>query len=173
MEYIFKIPAFQLIQVKKGTCTFSGFSQHCFSLSRQCKNVEKRCSSKDFFQPFVENVDEFKNEMTYHVSNIWITNFSLAVDTFFVLSATLSAYSKASYELLTVRYWIRFYGHRLLRLWPAYIVTIALATFWLSFVPTYPIWPSMDPSLQCRQYWWHNVFFLNSIFGSQCIGWTW
>lgn len=46
-----------------------------------------------FFQAFVENVEEYKNDMTSYFFNQWINNFTLSVDTFLVLSGTLTAYS--------------------------------------------------------------------------------
>lgn len=46
-----------------------------------------------FFQVYVENVDAFKADITNYFFNQWITNFTLSVDTFLVLSGTLTAYS--------------------------------------------------------------------------------
>lgn len=40
----------------------------------------------------MQNVNEYKDDMVNSFFNQWITNFTLSVDTFFVLSATLTAY---------------------------------------------------------------------------------
>lgn len=41
----------------------------------------------------MDNVEEYKNDMVDHFYNQWITNFTLGVDTFLVLSATLTAFT--------------------------------------------------------------------------------
>lgn len=38
-------------------------------------------------------MEEFKDDMVNNFENQWITNFTLSVDTFFVLSATLTAFT--------------------------------------------------------------------------------
>lgn len=44
-------------------------------------------------QAYLKNVEEFKDDMVNNFENQWITNFTLSVDTFFVLSATLTAFT--------------------------------------------------------------------------------
>ncbi|CAG9531844.1 unnamed protein product [Cercopithifilaria johnstoni] len=46
-----------------------------------------------FVQAYLDNVEEYKNDMVDHFYNQWITNFTLGVDTFLVLSATLTAFT--------------------------------------------------------------------------------
>ncbi len=46
-----------------------------------------------FIQAYLENIDQFKDDLVNSFGNQWITNFTLSVDTFLVLSATLTAYS--------------------------------------------------------------------------------
>uniref|UniRef100_A0A914WRK0 Acyltransferase 3 domain-containing protein n=1 Tax=Plectus sambesii TaxID=2011161 RepID=A0A914WRK0_9BILA len=136
-----------------------------------------------FYQAFVENVEEFKTDMTSHFFNQWINNFTLSVDTFLVLSGTLTAYSwfqkwqkNSTEEEPTWRswgYWLRFYRHRVVRLWPAYAYMLLAITSRLSVTHYHQMWPLTDPSVQCPKRWWQNLLFLNSLFDDRCMPWTW
>lgn len=44
-------------------------------------------------QAYLDNVEEYKDDMVDNFYNQWITNFTLGVDTFLVLSATLTAFT--------------------------------------------------------------------------------
>ena len=44
------------------------------------------------FQPYIENVDEFKRDIADNFYNQWISNFLLTVDTFLLLGGTVNAY---------------------------------------------------------------------------------
>lgn len=46
-----------------------------------------------FVQAFLENVDEFKDDLVNNFFNQWITNFTLSVDVFLTLSGCLTAYT--------------------------------------------------------------------------------
>uniref|UniRef100_A0A0R3RQ56 NRF domain-containing protein n=1 Tax=Elaeophora elaphi TaxID=1147741 RepID=A0A0R3RQ56_9BILA len=46
-----------------------------------------------FVQAYLDNVEEYKTDMVDHFYNQWITNFTLGVDTFLVLSATLTSFT--------------------------------------------------------------------------------
>uniref|UniRef100_A0A0N5AKH1 Acyl_transf_3 domain-containing protein n=1 Tax=Syphacia muris TaxID=451379 RepID=A0A0N5AKH1_9BILA len=139
-----------------------------------------------WIQAYFENVEEYRNYMTEGISNLWITNFTLSVDTFFVISATLTAYSwfrnlnksifvvtESDITWKSWKYWLLFYRHRLIRLWPAYIITLTDTTYWLSRMHHYRMWPPSDPAIQCHEQGWQNILFLNSIFSNDCMGWTW
>lgn len=138
-----------------------------------------------WIQGYIENVDEFNDSLAGNFANVWITNFNLGVDTFFVLSATLASYSWFTKNLVndsseefeprwsSWEYWIRYYRHRVIRLWPAYLITIAMITFIFSRMHTHAMWPPSDPSIQCVRHGWKNIFFLNSLLGNECMGWTW
>uniref|UniRef100_A0A0N5AVL3 Acyl_transf_3 domain-containing protein n=1 Tax=Syphacia muris TaxID=451379 RepID=A0A0N5AVL3_9BILA len=139
---------------------------------------------QDAFIGYVDNVDEFRYHLTSSVWNILITNFNLTVDTFFVISATLTSYTwflrllqKRGLDCPPTwsnwRYWLVFYRHRLFRIWPAYLLSLSLITFFFTELHTHPMWPPIDPSVQCRRYGWQNIVFLNSLTGNNCMGWTW
>ncbi|KHN76878.1 Nose resistant to fluoxetine protein 6 [Toxocara canis] len=133
-----------------------------------------------FLPSFTENVDELKKDFA-NFSNLWITNFLLAVDTFFVLSATLTSFhffrsitSKGDKpELRSLSYWLRFYRHRFLRLWPTSVFVLWILTFGISLAHHYAAWPPTDPYIQCTKHGWENVFLLSSLTNNRCYGWTW
>nr|CAD2182807.1 unnamed protein product [Meloidogyne enterolobii] len=138
-----------------------------------------------FVQAFLSNVDELKNELVDHFWNQWITNFTLSVDVFLVLSGTLTAYSwfkrwqKGGGEVTEIPswtswgYWLRFYRHRVVRLWPAYIFTLIAVTVRVSITHYHPMWPPTDPAVQCPKHWIENVLFINSLTDNRCMPWTW
>uniref|UniRef100_A0A915PPK9 Acyltransferase 3 domain-containing protein n=1 Tax=Setaria digitata TaxID=48799 RepID=A0A915PPK9_9BILA len=136
-----------------------------------------------FVQAYLDNVEEYKNDMVNHFYNQWITNFTLGVDTFLVISATLTSFTwfKKIRENLTetvptwtsYSYWLRYYRHRVIRLWPAYIYVLVDVGLRASLQHYHPMWPPTDPALQCPIYWWQNVLFMNSLFENRCMPWTW
>ncbi|KAL3097359.1 hypothetical protein niasHS_003807 [Heterodera schachtii] len=137
-----------------------------------------------FIQAFLSNVDEFKDDLVDHFWNQWITNFTLSVDVFLVLSGTLTAYSwfrraqqshsdESRVGWASWPYWLRFYRHRLVRLWPAYIYTLFAVTTRVSVTHYHPMWPPTDPAVQCPKHWLENVLFINSLTDNRCLPWTW
>uniref|UniRef100_A0A183BMS4 Acyl_transf_3 domain-containing protein n=1 Tax=Globodera pallida TaxID=36090 RepID=A0A183BMS4_GLOPA len=137
-----------------------------------------------FVQAFLSNVDEFKDDLVDNFWNQWITNFTLSVDVFLVLSGTLTAYSwfrraqqphsvEARVGWTAWPYWLRFYRHRLVRLWPAYIYTLFAVTTRVSVTHYHPMWPPTDPAVQCPKHWLENVLFINSLTDNRCLPWTW
>nr|CDJ92267.1 Acyltransferase 3 domain containing protein [Haemonchus contortus] len=136
-----------------------------------------------FVQAYLENVEYFKTSMVNNFWNQWITNFTLSVDTFFVLGGTVLSYSwfrkwlKNTTEeeptWTSYSYWLRFYRHRVVRLWPAYLYTLMAVTLRLSVTHFHPMWPPTDPAIQCPKHWFENVFFINSLFNNRCMPWTW
>uniref|UniRef100_A0A0M3I004 Acyl_transf_3 domain-containing protein n=1 Tax=Ascaris lumbricoides TaxID=6252 RepID=A0A0M3I004_ASCLU len=133
-----------------------------------------------FVQVFIENVEQYKEDMVNGFFNQWITNFTLSVDIFFVLSGSLTAYiwfakTRSSPSVFqpswtSWAYWLRFYRHRLIRLWPAYIYSIVDAGMRASVQHYHAAWPPVDPAIQCPKYWWHNILFINSIYSNRYIG---
>lgn len=135
-----------------------------------------------FVQAFLANVEDFKADLVNNFWNQWITNFTLSVDVFLLLSGTLTAYtwfrkwqnnfdnepSWTSYP-----YWLRFYRHRIVRLWPAYIYTLVAVTTRVSITHYHPMWPPTDPAIQCPKHWIENVLFINSVLNNRCMPWTW
>ncbi|KAF7635172.1 Acyl_transf_3 domain-containing protein [Meloidogyne graminicola] len=136
-----------------------------------------------FVQAFLINVDDLKDELVDHFWNQWITNFTLSVDVFFVLSGTLTSYSwfrkwkgEGIIEIpnwTSFGYWLRFYRHRIFRLWPAYIFTLIAVTVRVSITHYHPMWPPTDPAVQCPKHWIENVLFINSLTDNRCMPWTW
>uniref|UniRef100_A0A915AN52 Acyltransferase 3 domain-containing protein n=1 Tax=Parascaris univalens TaxID=6257 RepID=A0A915AN52_PARUN len=139
-----------------------------------------------WIQAYVSNVQDLRDDLSNGLFNLTITNFTLSVDTFFVLSATLMSYSWFQKQLKnpegfrpyqtwweSCAEWLRFYRHRIVRLWPAYLYTLSTVTFLLSAAHSHAMWEPTDPAVQCRKHGWQNVLFLNSLLGNQCMGWTW
>uniref|UniRef100_A0A914E2C1 Acyltransferase 3 domain-containing protein n=1 Tax=Acrobeloides nanus TaxID=290746 RepID=A0A914E2C1_9BILA len=136
-----------------------------------------------FVQAYLDNVDEYKADLVDNFWNQWITNFTLSVDVFLTLSGTLTAYSwfKKWQKNTTEKepswnsygYWLRFYRHRVVRLWPAYIYTLLTVTTRLSITHYHPMWPPTDPAVQCPSHWWENILFINSLLDNRCMPWTW
>ncbi|WKX96420.1 hypothetical protein Q1695_012677 [Nippostrongylus brasiliensis] len=136
-----------------------------------------------FVQAYLENVDYFKDAMVDNFWNQWITNFTLGVDTFLVLGGTVLSYTwfrkwlknttEEEPSWTSYGYWLRFYRHRVVRLWPAYLYTLMAVTLRLSVTHFHPMWPPTDPAIQCPKHWYENVFFINSLFNNRCMPWTW
>uniref|UniRef100_A0A915DY07 Acyltransferase 3 domain-containing protein n=1 Tax=Ditylenchus dipsaci TaxID=166011 RepID=A0A915DY07_9BILA len=136
-----------------------------------------------FVQAFLQNVDEFKDDLVDNFWNQWITNFTLSVDVFLTLSGCLTAYTWfRKWQRNTTEeeptwdswgYWLRFYRHRVVRLWPAYIYTLVAVTTRISITHYHPMWPPTDPAIQCPKHWWENVLFINSLTDNRCMPWTW
>jgi peptidoglycan/LPS O-acetylase OafA/YrhL len=136
-----------------------------------------------FVQAFLENVDEYKDDLVDNFWNQWITNFTLSVDVFLTLSATLTAYSwfkkwqknttEEEPSWTSYGYWLEFYRHRVIRLWPAYLYTLLAVTTRVSITHYHPMWPPTDPAVQCPKHWLENVFFVNSLTDNRCMPWTW
>ncbi|VDL76363.1 unnamed protein product [Nippostrongylus brasiliensis] len=132
---------------------------------------------------YLENVDYFKDAMVDNFWNQWITNFTLGVDTFLVLGGTVLSYTwfrkwlknttEEEPSWTSYGYWLRFYRHRVVRLWPAYLYTLMAVTLRLSVTHFHPMWPPTDPAIQCPKHWYENVFFINSLFNNRCMPWTW
>ncbi|CAD6196949.1 unnamed protein product [Caenorhabditis auriculariae] len=136
-----------------------------------------------YFFAYLGNVEEFKEAMVNNFFNQWITNFTLSVDVFLVLGGTVLSYSwfrkwlKNTTEeeptWTSFGYWLRFYRHRVVRLYPAYIYALVAVTLRISITHFHPMWPPTDPAVQCPKYWYENVLFINSLSNNRCMPWTW
>ncbi|VDN60190.1 unnamed protein product [Dracunculus medinensis] len=124
-----------------------------------------------WIQPYLLNVDEFKQSIAQNFLNQWITNFLLTVDIFLVLGGTVNAYGWFNRmtkpdnrnRIGTLSFWIAFYRHRLVRLWPAYIYTL-FGVLFLSNIHFHAMWPEIDPALLCPKYWWQNLLYISTEF---------
>jgi peptidoglycan/LPS O-acetylase OafA/YrhL len=134
-------------------------------------------------QSFISNIDEFREDLNNSFWNVWITNFTLGVDVFFTLSGILLGYSwfkrwnstknKTAPDFSSVRYWMTFYRHRLIRLWPAYLYALIQLSTRLSYTYWHPVFSPTDPAVQCPKHWYKNVLMLSSVFESVCMPWSW
>lgn len=70
-------------------------------------------------------------------------------------------------------YWLRFYRHRIIRLWPSYLFTIIFITSQISITYNHGMWPFADQAIQCPKLLHENLLFVNSIFVNRCLPWTW
>uniref|UniRef100_A0A915AX45 Acyltransferase 3 domain-containing protein n=1 Tax=Parascaris univalens TaxID=6257 RepID=A0A915AX45_PARUN len=93
-----------------------------------------------WIEPYLDNPVGYRRDIAGKFLNQWISNFLLTVDTFLVLGGTVNAY------------WLEFYRHRIVRLWPAYLYTL-LGVMFLSSSHYHALWPELDPLIQCRQHW--------------------
>ncbi|VDM46285.1 unnamed protein product [Toxocara canis] len=149
-----------------------------------------------WIEPYIGNPAEYRRDIVDNFYNQWISNFLLTVDTFLVLGGTVNAYGffrkiqrmskdkvlRRNFDLLIKRrkkpswssygYWLRFYRHRIVRLWPAYLYTL-LGVMFLSSSYYHAMWPELDPVVQCSEHWWENLLFISSLFENRCMGWTW
>jgi peptidoglycan/LPS O-acetylase OafA/YrhL len=51
--------------------------------------------------------------------------------------------------------------------------SMMIVTLHYSVLAMEPLWPYIDPSLQCRTSWWQNLLFINSILPNRCMPWMW
>uniref|UniRef100_A0A0R3RKK6 Acyl_transf_3 domain-containing protein n=1 Tax=Elaeophora elaphi TaxID=1147741 RepID=A0A0R3RKK6_9BILA len=130
--------------------------------------------------PYIDNVDDFYHDIADNFGNQWITNFLLSVDVFLVLGGTVNAYGFFQrYEKMDTKptwkssmFWLDFYLHRIIRLWPTYCYTMVLI-FFLSYLNYQELWPEVDHVEQCSKYWWQNLLLIGSLFEHRCMGWAW
>ena len=94
-----------------------------------------------------------------------VINFTLSVDTFFVLSGLLLSYlSIKDMERRQGKFpFILFYVHRLIRLSPGYYVSVFIFFKVLPHVGSGPLWSFADVRL-CEKYWWTNILYINNFY---------
>ncbi|XP_067940094.1 nose resistant to fluoxetine protein 6-like [Watersipora subatra] len=112
-----------------------------------------------------------------------ITNATVSVDTFFMISGLLTAYlmlkdfhRRQIGGLDFLKTVPVLYLHRYLRLTPALAFMILFWTYglWhLSEGPLWPITPAVD--LNCKNNSWATLLYVNNIYqsGSECAAWSW
>ncbi|VDO20156.1 unnamed protein product [Brugia timori] len=133
-----------------------------------------------FVAPYIDNVDEYYHDIANNFGNQWIANFLLSVDVFLVLGGTVNAYGFfQKYEKMemkptwkSLKFWLNFYVHRIIRLWPAYFYTMIFIYF-LTNIFYQELWPEIDHNVQCSKYWWQNLLLIGSLFEHRCMGWAW
>ncbi|GFS20727.1 nose resistant to fluoxetine protein 6-like [Elysia marginata] len=117
------------------------------------------------------------------LTNRWtgdvMTNNSVSVDTFFVISGLLTAY-------LTVKEmnqkgwrldWGVFYFHRLWRLTPPYMMTLVIILGIKQYCGEGPLWSPVQPhdKHNCEKHWWANLLYINNFVYQKtpCFQFTW
>ncbi|VDM46696.1 unnamed protein product [Toxocara canis] len=138
-----------------------------------------------FLMDFMEEADQFKEDLINSFAYQPLTNGPISVDVFFVMGAVLCSYHwfrsiKKPGAIVPTwsswRYWLGFYRHRALRLWPAYAYIIFLAIVRFSVMryhENFPVWGPGDYGLMCSKHWWENILFINSFTDGHCLPWTW
>ncbi|KAI3384426.1 hypothetical protein SNEBB_009931 [Seison nebaliae] len=114
-----------------------------------------------------------------------IINGNTPVDSFFYISGLLvglnflTKYSKLENEkkIIKLKFLGLFYLHRIIRLWPTYIMVI-----WATIAIVRPIllrnlngMLSDDHFYTCIKHWTRNILFINNCYSvkNQCLPWTW
>ncbi|XP_071103158.1 O-acyltransferase like protein-like [Haliotis cracherodii] len=128
--------------------------------------------------PNAENPKIF-GRLTQSFSFQIITNATLSVDSFFLLSGLLVTYlflketEKAGG--LKVKHMILYYVHRYLRLTPIYAYVIFINTFLVVYLTDGPTWMGSADSQFCVDNWWTNLLYINNVYRekTKCLGWGW
>ena len=94
-----------------------------------------------------------------------VDNFTLSVDTFFVLSGLLLSYlCIKDMERRQGKFpFILFYVHRLIRLSPGYYLSVFIYFKVLQHVGSGPLW-SYAEVRQCEKYWWTSILYINNFY---------
>ncbi|VDK42432.1 unnamed protein product [Anisakis simplex] len=131
----------------------------------------------------LSNVNDLRKDISTSFFDQWITNPTLSVTSFFVISATVSSYGwflkwnvaeeQERRQIYTVKYWLKFYIHRMIRLLPAYFYTLITVTYKSTNHSYSSAWPQTDPYVQCRKHWLEHLLLLNCFGKATCLGWTW
>ncbi|XP_076454789.1 nose resistant to fluoxetine protein 6-like [Babylonia areolata] len=125
------------------------------------------------------------NSYTYtaKVNKRWtfqaISNATVSVDSFFVLSGLLVSYlTLKEMKKKGVRLnWFLFYFHRFWRLTPAYMLVIMVFTCLSPYWGSGPFWSgsNVGDRRNCEDKWWTNLLYINNLVHSdkQCLGQSW
>jgi peptidoglycan/LPS O-acetylase OafA/YrhL len=151
----------QELSIFDGVRTFSNYSviiAHTFSFL--------------LFFPIRNAIDVIDITQTFYYSLIICCFYS--VDMFFYMSGFF-IYFSLSKDKRTKFSTIIFY--RLIRLMPLYVIVILASTYCLPFFLNGPsINSAINYTSPCKQYWWHNILFINNLIwyeDNNCLGHTW
>uniref|UniRef100_A0A183CUH7 Acyl_transf_3 domain-containing protein n=1 Tax=Gongylonema pulchrum TaxID=637853 RepID=A0A183CUH7_9BILA len=126
-----------------------------------------------FLQDFLVNVDEYRDSLKRNFFGQLVTNCFLSVEMFFLLSGILTSYGWFRTEPVTIRHWLQFYWHRVVRIWPAYAYVMFVVVLRYSVMHYHPVWQLDDQGAKCASNWWKNLLFINSITDNNCMPWSW
>ncbi|XP_076087327.1 nose resistant to fluoxetine protein 6-like isoform X3 [Mytilus galloprovincialis] len=126
-------------------------------------------------------VPEMLETFTYQA----VLSIPLAVDSFFMISGMLVAYSQinSASRLMdnfscskTAAFAGKYIFHRFWRLTPLYMIVIMVLTCLMNYFGDGPFWPSALPLADnCRTNWWTNLLYINNFLPAvnQCMSWSW
>ncbi|GAB1602612.1 hypothetical protein Ahia01_000540800 [Argonauta hians] len=131
-----------------------------------------------FIPPVLKNglvVIQHIKEFSFQV----VINGTLSVDTFFLLSGLLVAYS--TLKALDARQgkmnWIYFYVHRYWRLTPPMLLVMMVYLPLFRYIGTGPFWRAEGPEKNfCEDSWFYNLFYISNFQSKQsemCMPWLW
>ncbi|XP_076472960.1 nose resistant to fluoxetine protein 6-like [Babylonia areolata] len=124
------------------------------------------------------NVIPYLQDLTSKWTYQAITNATVSVDTFFVLSGLLVAYLtlKEMKKRGGKLNWFLFYFHRFWRLTPAYMLCLMVYTCLAPYWGDGPFWPSkfQDEDF-CADNWWTNLLYINNFVNTKeaCFAHSW
>ncbi|XP_043217996.1 nose resistant to fluoxetine protein 6-like [Amphibalanus amphitrite] len=107
-----------------------------------------------------------------------IDNATLSVDTFYLLSGVVLAYSFCgAYEKRRKFNVFMFYLHRYLRLTPPMAIMVAINATIFVYFGSGPLWPRMVEPQQdiCQKDWWRNLLYIQNFtpIEEECLAQTW
>ncbi|XP_033640909.1 O-acyltransferase like protein-like [Asterias rubens] len=112
-----------------------------------------------------------------------VLNATLSVDTFFMLSGLLLTYHTLKHLKKTKgrMNWAIFYFHRVWRITPTYMISLAIFASLAIHFGTGPTKNSLFEYVgkTCQDYWWTNLLYINNLYpfpgtlNAQCMGWSW
>ena len=105
-------------------------------------------------------------------------NATPSVDTFYLLSGTVLAYSFCNAYQKKGKFNIfMFYIHRYLRLTPPMAIAIAITATIFVYFGDGPLWArTVEPQQDiCQNYWWRDLLYIQNFFPLEdaCLGQTW
>ncbi|XP_011187423.1 nose resistant to fluoxetine protein 6-like [Zeugodacus cucurbitae] len=128
-----------------------------------------------------------RNKLTLFGYLVHIGNVDVFVDVFFTISGFLQAYHhfrnvvvleiirKNNFKQNIILIGLHLF-HRYLRLAPLYFLTIGVLDFSAKLMDDISLFDiDHKPHLNCENYWWRNVFFIQNFFNhnDMCCLWTW
>ncbi|PSN39087.1 hypothetical protein C0J52_07351 [Blattella germanica] len=131
-----------------------------------------------FFSVPAINASSFL-ELIPNFWRIYLTNGTLAVDTFFYLSGLLVSYiflkemnkKNSSFNIFS------YYFHRYIRLTPPYAMMMLLTATLLRYAGSGPLYyaGASASAKICQQYWWKSILYINNYIEIEkmCVGQGW
>ncbi|KAK7495814.1 hypothetical protein BaRGS_00013034 [Batillaria attramentaria] len=127
---------------------------------------------------FLTNLGPYFTEANKRWTFQAISNATVSVDTFFVLSGLLVAYLslKEMKKRSGKMNWFLFYFHRFWRLTPAYMLLMMFYVCVFLYMGKGPFWPETVADIGfCEKNWWTNLLYVNNFVNTNemCFGHSW